>query len=108
MDAVSIRSGHLGHGLGGHGRTESINGSISGGLDRMADRAATSPLASPVPRDLEPPKSRRTSAWKEGVGEEGVEEASEEEETVTVDSGAAKGKEKEMSKSVKSGKSGHA
>ena len=108
MDAVSVRSGHLGL---GHGRTESINGSISGGLDRMADRAATaaSPLASPVPRDLEPPKSRRTSAWKENVEEETEESDAhdEEDETVKIDGAKCKGKAKERSKSVKSGKSGH-
>lgn len=57
IDGASVRSGFLGH--GGHGRTESINGSITG-------LVANSPLASP--RDAEVPgrSSRRTSEWKDG------------------------------------------
>jgi hypothetical protein len=79
LDAVSVRSGHFG-GLG-HGRTESINGSITG-IERVDRAAATSPLASP----REPVSagdglgrtSRRASGWKEGGLN--VEEEEEEED----------------------------
>lgn len=80
IDTTSIRSGLL-----GHGRTDSINGSISG---------LPSPLAT-CPRD--PPEipgrsSRRASEWKEGETDEVKEEDME--HTLRV-CGGGKGKEKE-------------
>lgn len=51
-DGVSIRSGLL-----GHGRTESITGSIGA--------AATSPLASPRDTSGPPRLSRRSTEWKD-------------------------------------------
>lgn len=80
IDSTSIRSGLL-----GHGRTDSINGSISG---------LPSPLAN-SPRD--PPEipgrsSRRASEWKEGEAE-GTKEDEEDENTLRV-CGSGKGKEK--------------
>jgi hypothetical protein len=55
IDGASVRSGFL-----GHGRTDSINGSITGLV------STNSPMASP--RDAEPVgrSSRRTSEWKDG------------------------------------------
>jgi len=68
IDTTSIRSG-----LPGHGRTDSINGSITG--------LASSPLASPRDTELPGRSSRRTSEWKDGDAistRESVREDSEE------------------------------
>lgn len=69
IDSVSVRSGLL-----GHGRTDSINGSITG----LAG-ATTSPLASPREAEIPGRSSRRTSEWKEGD----VEEEEDIDETVS-------------------------
>ncbi|KIW05350.1 uncharacterized protein PV09_03866 [Verruconis gallopava] len=109
-DGASVRSGHLGL---GHGRAESINGSITG-LDRTVDRAATvtaSPLASPRegPREgeREVRASRRMSGRRDREGadadveeedEESTRKGEDDEDLVKVDSGKGKGKEKEVVK----------
>lgn len=106
IDTLSVRSGHLGM---GHGRAESINGSITG-LDRTADRAAAaSPLASP--RESEAvPRVKRTSGWRDGdvnVDEESEDEEKDvtvnEEGLVKVDSGKGKGKENVWGKGERDG-----
>ncbi|KAF1997533.1 hypothetical protein P154DRAFT_496749 [Amniculicola lignicola CBS 123094] len=62
-DGMSVRSGFL-----GHGRTESITGSIGA--------AATSPLASPRDAMAQGKMSRRSSEWKDmGDGSEGGDDS---------------------------------
>jgi hypothetical protein len=80
IDGASIRSGLL-----GHGRTDSINGSITG----LASPLATSPRE---PTELPGRSSRRASEWKEGDTEDVKED---EEENTPRDGGNGKGKEKE-------------
>jgi hypothetical protein len=64
-DGVSVRSGFL-----GHGRTDSITGSIG-------PTAATSPLASPREGMATGRLSRRSTEWKEAEEESDVEDEGE-------------------------------
>jgi hypothetical protein len=80
IDGASIRSGLL-----GHGRTDSINGSITG----LASPLATSPRE---PGELPGRSSRRTSEWKDGESEDVKEDG---EEGKPSDAGNCKGKEKQ-------------
>jgi hypothetical protein len=80
IDGASIRSGLL-----GHGRTDSINGSITG----LASPLATSPRE---PGELPGRSSRRTSEWKEGDPEDVKED---EEESKPYSTCTDKGKERE-------------
>jgi hypothetical protein len=81
IDGASIRSG-----LFGHGRTDSINGSITG----LASPLAASPRE---PTELAGRSSRRASEWKEGDADDVKED---EEENKPRDGGNGKGKEKEQ------------
>lgn len=65
-DGASVRSG-----LQGHGRNDSVTGSIGG---------TASPLASPVPGALTRGPSRRSSGWGEVPGEEDDEDETDEED----------------------------
>ncbi|TID13655.1 hypothetical protein E2P81_ATG01594 [Venturia nashicola] len=65
IDSMSIRSGLL-----GHGRTDSINGSISG----LPSPLATSPRDPP---EIPGRSSRRTGEWKDGETEETKEDEDE-------------------------------
>jgi hypothetical protein len=77
LDGASVRSGLL-----GHGKADSVSGSITG----LAG-GATSPLASPREASLHGRTSRRNSGWQEHE-ELSCEEEEDEDEAVRVKSGA--------------------
>ncbi|KAF2491060.1 hypothetical protein BU16DRAFT_530628 [Lophium mytilinum] len=82
VDGASVRSGLL-----GHGRTESITGSIGATTTTPA-----SPLASPTNQTAPGRLTRRSSEWKQGEGSDGEDE---EPSTVTLTEDV-KGKGKEI------------
>jgi hypothetical protein len=81
LDGASVRSGLL-----GHGKADSVSGSITG-LAGGATSPLASPLASPREASLHGRTSRRNSGWQEHE-ELSCEEEEDEDDAVRVKSGA--------------------